>query len=149
MEAFSERFGDLEAVDFIRANTIGVWGEMQNLNELPGREWAPTLCWLGDLHRKSFSHVLLALNFSPGSATISWMRSSHKDPAYAVTVPAAHGGSHRIKKMPIFRASLTASLVGENWHQNFMVRQASCDNSFKVSGEKSFRPMLERVVPTP
>lgn len=146
MAAFGARFDNPDEVDFVDTNTIGAWGEMHNLRELPGDQWAPTLRWLGDLYRKSFSHVLLALNFAPGFAY------EHLDEQIAKGSIMRRDSLGSTLWFPQDQKNAISSrfpntiLVGENCYQNFTVRATSCDDSFKVPGNKPFRPMLERVV---
>ncbi|MFQ4149298.1 DUF4832 domain-containing protein [Arthrobacter sp. LAPM80] len=146
MAAFGARFDDPEEVDFVDTNTIGHWGEMHNFQGVPGNEWAPTLRWLGDLYRKSFSHVLLALNFAPGFSYADLDEQIAKGSIMRRDSLGSTLWFPQDQKNAISSRFPNTILVGENCYQNFTVRATSCDDSFKVPGDKPYRPMLERVL---
>ena len=146
MAAFGARFDNPEEVDFVDTNTIGHWGEMHNFQGVPGNEWAPTLSWLGDLYRKSFKHVLLALNFAPGFSYADLDKQIAKGSIMRRDSLGSTLWFPQDQKNAIASRFPFTILVGENCYQNFTVRATSCDDSFKVPGAKPYRPMLERVV---
>ncbi|MDJ0315312.1 DUF4832 domain-containing protein [Arthrobacter sp. H35-D1] len=119
---------------------------MHNLRELPADQWAPTLRWLGDLYRKSFSHVLLALNFAPGFSYADLDEQIAKGSIMRRDSLGSTLWFPQDQKNAIASRFPDTILVGENCYQNFTVRKTSCDHSFKVPGDKPYRPMLERVL---
>ncbi|MET4003246.1 hypothetical protein ABIB48_001966 [Arthrobacter sp. UYCu511] len=146
MAAFGARFDNPEEVDFVDTNTIGHWGEMHNYQAGPTAGAEPVLQWLGNLYRKSFSHVLLALNFAPAFSYTELDQQIAKGSIMRRDSLGSTLWFPQDQKNAISSRFPNTILVGENCYQNFTIRETSCDDSFKVPGAKPYRPMLERVV---
>lgn len=144
VEAFAEQYDDPAVVDFIDAQGLGWWGEMNNLNYLTAFQRKQVFEWITNLYSTYFKRVLLGAQYGENSFELSLQDWALKEKGYMIRrdsfgSPVWFKENNKDK----LRAHWpTIPVFAENCYHDFARRPGW----YQGDGFSTLREMMERVV---